>query len=77
MLGCGLLGCELLILLFDGGLFVCFEVGLLGVLFFDGEEVGEFKIYELNYILVFLFVSCFYLMIFIIFLFNKFWVIGI
>lgn len=48
MLGCGLLGCELLILLFDGGLFVCFEVGLLGVLFFDGEEVGEFKIYELN-----------------------------
>lgn len=53
MLGCGLLGCELLTSLFDGGLLVCFEVGLSGAPFSDGEEVGESKTYESNYTLVF------------------------
>lgn len=53
MLGCGLLGCELLISQFDGGLLVCFEVGLSGAPFSDGEEVGESKTYESNYTSVF------------------------
>lgn len=77
MLGCGLLGCELLTSLFDGGLLVCFEVGLSGAPFSDGEEVGESKTYESNYTSVFLSESCFHLMIPIIFLFNKSWLIGI